>query len=65
MANKPNNEFMNDFVNAIGAVAEMTLIFYRNAINAGATEDESFKLTQAFIAATVFGNNGHQKSDNT
>lgn len=54
-------EEMKNFINAIGAISEMTLIFYRNTLNAGATMDEAIKLTQAFIAATLFGNQTGKK----
>ena len=46
------------FIDAIGAMAEMTLVFYRNTLTAGATVEEASHLAQAFIAATLFGNNG-------
>ena len=43
--------------NSIGAVAEMALIFYRAAIGVGATMEEALKLTQAYLAAMIHGNN--------
>lgn len=43
--------------NQIGAVAEMTLIFFRATIAAGATMEEALKLTQAYLAAMIHGNN--------
>ena len=43
--------------NQIGAVAEMALIFYRAAIGVGATMEEALKLTQAYLAAMIHGNN--------
>ena len=60
---KPMNEKMKGIVNAIGVIAEMTLLFYRNALGAGATPDEAIKLTQAFIGASLFGNNGNVEQD--
>lgn len=54
---KPKNEQMKGLIDALGAVAEMSLVFYRDTLGAGATPDEAFKLTQAFIAASLYGNN--------
>lgn len=56
--NKSMDEAVKEFINALGAISEISLIFYRNVLNAGATTDEAFKLTQAFIAANIFGNIG-------
>ena len=41
----------------IGAMAEMSLIFFRAAVDVGATMEEALKLTQAYLAATIHGNN--------
>ena len=60
---KAKNEAVKDFVNALGAIAEMSLVFYRDVLNSGATPDEAFKLTQAFIAANIFGNAGRSKPE--
>lgn len=43
--------------NAIGATAEMALLFYRATIQVGATMEEDLKLTQAYLAAMIHGNN--------
>lgn len=43
--------------NQIGAVAEMALLFFRAAIGSGATMEEALKLTQAYLAAMIHGNN--------
>ncbi len=43
--------------NAIGATAEMALLFYRATIAVGATMEEALKLTQAYLAAMIHGNN--------
>ena len=45
---------MNEFLKAIGILAETSLNFYRNLIDAGATPKEATTLTQAFIAANIF-----------
>lgn len=56
--NKSKDEAIKEFINAIGAISEISLIFYRNVLNAGATTDEAFTLMQAFIAANIYGNIG-------
>ena len=43
--------------NAMGMTAEMSLIFYRAAMGAGASMEEAMKLVQAYIAAVLFGQN--------
>ena len=48
---------MNEFLKAIGILAETSLNFYRNLIDAGAT------LTQAFIAPNIFGNQPKEGAD--
>lgn len=58
-----NEKQLKEFINAIGAVAEMTLIFYRDVIKAGGTQEEAMRLTQAFIAASIFGKNNEKKED--
>lgn len=45
----------NRLINAIGTTAESSLVFYRAAINAGATEGEATRLLQAYIGAMAFG----------
>lgn len=60
---KAENEQMKGLIDTLGAVAEMSLVFYRDTLGAGATPDEAFKLTQAFIAANIFGNAGRQKQE--
>lgn len=42
---------------AIGATAEMALLFFRATIQVGATMEEALKLTQAYLAAMIHGNN--------
>lgn len=51
-----NNNAVKELLNAIGALAEMSLNFYRAALNAGATREEAFVLLQSFIAAYIHGN---------
>lgn len=40
---------------AVGAMAEMGLTFYRAAIGAGATAEEATRLMQAYYAAQIYG----------
>ena len=40
---KRGDASMNAFIEAIGAMSEMTLIFYRNTLNAGATVEEAVR----------------------
>ncbi len=48
---------------ALGGIAEMSLVFYRNLVTMGATANEAFKLTQAFITAALYGSNNDLGSD--
>lgn len=50
-----NKNQTNKLINAIGTTAESSLVFYRAAINAGATEGEATRLVQAYIGAMAFG----------
>lgn len=49
---------LKEFISAIGAIAETTLLFYRGALDAKATPEEAMRLTQTFIAALMYGNKG-------
>ena len=55
-AEKSKNNPIQDLLNVMGAVAEMSLVFYRSVIGAGATSDEAFRITQAYIGAALYGN---------
>lgn len=48
-----NHEETEKLVNAVGAIAEMSLVFFRAALGAGASLTEATKLTQAYIAAMM------------
>ena len=39
-----NNDAVRELLNAVGALAEMSLNFYRALLNAGATKEEAFVL---------------------
>lgn len=62
-AEKSKNEQVRDLINGLGAMAEMILIFYRDIILAGATPDEAYRITQAFISAALFGNSGQKNPE--
>jgi len=61
MDGKRNKEQVKQMVQAVGAMAEMGLIFYRAAIDAGADNAEAIRLTQAYLSALLFGNQQNQK----
>ena len=44
-----------------GAMAEMGLTFYRDAINVGADDTEEIRLKQAYFVALLFGNQQNKK----
>lgn len=57
---------MEQLIAGLKTTAELALIFFRGAIEAGAAPDEATRLTQAYIAAITFNNrrdegekNGH------
>ncbi len=60
MENKKNTDRL---INAIGTTAEMSLVFYRAAIGAGANLEEATRVTQAYIAAMAFGKGQGQNKD--
>lgn len=43
-----------EFMTAIGTIAETALVFYRSALEAGGTQEEAMRLTQALISAALF-----------
>ena len=58
-----NNDAVKELLNAVGALAEMSLNFYRAVFNAGATRDEAFVLLQSFISASIHGNKEESNED--
>ena len=56
-----DKEEVERMIQGVGATAEMSLIFYRAAIEAEATPAEAIKLTQAYLAALLFGNQQNQQ----
>lgn len=53
MAN--NKKELTELLNAIGMTAEMALNFFRAILEAGGTTQEALVLTQAFMAASIYG----------
>ena len=53
-----NNDAVKELLNAVGALAEMSLTFYRAAINSGATREEACVLVQSLISAYVHKKEG-------
>lgn len=51
-----------EFMEALGTIAETSLIFYRNVLNAGGTQEEAMRLTQAFFAGVLFGGKSGQEN---
>ena len=58
-----NNDAVKELLNAVGALAEISLNFYRAVLNAGATKKESFVLVQSFISASIHGNKEESDED--
>ena len=58
-----NNKSVKELLNALGAVAEMSLSFYRAVIDAGATKEESFVLLQSFISVFICGNKKEERDE--
>lgn len=46
----PNSD-MNDFITALGALAEIGLTFYRALLSSGANDAEAFTITQAYLGS--------------
>ena len=53
MAN--NKKELTELLNAICMTAEMALNFFRAILEAGGTTQEALVLTQAFMAASIYG----------
>ena len=49
---------LQEFISAIGSIAETALLFYRSTLAAKATPEEAMRLTQAFIAAIFYDDSG-------
>lgn len=53
---KSRKQQMEELKKAVGISAEMSLMYFRAVLAAGATPQEASALTQAYIAAMLFGN---------
>lgn len=51
------NESIKSLVESVGAMAEMSLTFYRAAIDAGADKAEAKVLMDSFMRTVIFGGN--------
>lgn len=40
---------------SVGAMAEMSLIFFRAVLGSGASMEGALRLTQAFVSAQIYG----------
>ena len=54
---------LEDIKNGLGVIAEMSLLFFRAALGAGATFNEAQVLTQAYIAALTYGKRNEGNGD--
>lgn len=57
-----NEKQLQEFISAIGTMAETTLLFYRSTLAARATPEEAMRLTQAFLAALLYGHKNDSSS---
>lgn len=58
-----NNDAAKELLNAVGALAKMSLNFYRAVLNDGATKEEAFMLLQSFISASIHGSKEESNED--
>lgn len=61
MDNK-NRHNIEELRKSLGATAEMSLIFMRATLATGATMEEATRLTQAYIAALIYGRMSQPKA---
>lgn len=58
-----NNEDLKKFIDSIGAIAEMTLLYYKASIKAGASIPEAYILTRAFVEVMLEQSNNRRQDD--
>lgn len=58
-----NDDAVRKLLDAVGALAEISLNFYRAVLNAGATKEEAVVLLQSFISATIHGSKEESDED--
>ena len=56
-----NNE-LKKFIDGIGAIAEMTFLYYKASVKAGASIPEAYILTKAFIEV-MFDRTHNRRTD--
>ena len=56
-------EDLNNFIQSVGAMAEMTAIFYNALLDAGLSEDVAVTLTAKMISAVLRSNGSTKKED--
>lgn len=56
-------EQMDQMMNAIGIIAELSLAFFRDVLQAGGTITEAMTLTRVFIAANMKDGNKPPKEE--
>ena len=54
---------LNNFVQSVGAMAEMTAIFYNALLDAGLSEDVAVTLTAKMISEGIKSNGSTKKED--
>ena len=54
---------LNNFVQSVGAMAEMTAIFYNALLDAGLSEDVAVTLTARMIGEIIKAGGSKQKED--
>ena len=50
-----NKEAMSNALDALGALAEMSLVFYRAAMGAGASPKEAKNMLESYMRVTIYG----------
>lgn len=58
-----NNDAVRELLNAVGALAEISLNFYRATLNAGATNEEALVLLWSFVSTLINGNKEESDED--
>lgn len=55
---------LKKFLDGLGAISEMALVFYRSAIQSHATPIEARELTTAYLAAMMMNGKKEDKPEN-
>lgn len=54
---------LNNFIQSVGAIAEMTAIFYNALLKAGLSEDVAVTLTAKMLGEVIKAGGSEQKED--